>query len=94
MPIQAHRGNTVGFVLPAAPDAEQELIGARVRLFPFAVPEKNYVFTCILFLSTAALAVPSLDPPPAALGRAAIPNTEVKRTFADNPCRVSGREDR
>ena len=36
---------------------------------------------CIL--PTAAHAAPSLHPPPAALGLAAIPNTEVKHIYAD-----------
>ena len=36
------------------------------------------------FPQTAALAAPSLDPPQAALGLAAIPNTEVKLMYADN----------
>ncbi len=40
------------------------------------------------FLPTAAHAAPSLHPPPAALGLAAIPNTEVKHMCADNTWRA------
>ena len=46
------------------------------------------------FLQTAAHTAPSLFPPQAAVGLAAIPNTEVKLICADNTWRATAREDR
>ena len=46
------------------------------------------------FLPTAAHAAPSLTLPQAALGLAAIPNTEVKHMYADNTWRATAWEDR
>ena len=49
----------------------------------FAVPDKIIASIMLDFIERSH-AVPPIDPPPAALGLATIPNTEVKLMYADD----------
>ena len=75
-------------------EAEGFILDAGEKSSLFTMPDKIFGLVLILDFIDRCHSLTSLYLPQAALGLVAIPNTEVKLMYADDSCRVTGRENR